>query len=420
MAARTSRSSDVLRNRPLLTLMLGHYTVDMYAGILPVLYPILTGRFQLDLATVGLVTLAYNGTASLAQPFFGYIADKFGTRYIGFALCWTALTFALIGFAPTFPILLLLAAAAGIGSGAYHPLGSLNAAAVIPERSRNSAMGAYVSGGTFGVASGPLIGAFLFHFFDVRGTAILILPVLTIALWMILEMRKVALRMPTRPRTAVSAPAAPIPVGPLIAIVGVMMARSWTMISVQAFIPIWYKELGYGAAFYSLLATTVVLASAFGNIGTGGLADRFGRRAVTIGSLILTIPIILLFAQFTGPIGFVIGALLGFTAASTGPLMLVMGQQLMAGRAGLASGLILGLGFITGALGVPITGALADAYGIPWALRLQVILVVLTFGIAYFLPSEKRMIALTRRPQEQHTPPATAPALREATGKAGD
>ncbi len=420
MAARTSRSSDVLRNRPLLTLMLGHYTVDMYSGILPVLYPILTGRYQLDFATVGLVTLAYSGTASLVQPFFGYIADKFGTRYIGFALCWTALTFALIGFAPTFPILLLLAAAAGIGSGAYHPLGSLNAAAVIPERSRNSAMGAYISGGTFGVASGPLIGAALFHFFDIRGTAILILPVLTIAIWMILEMRKVALRLPVKPRAATIIPAAPIPVGPMIAIVGVMMSRSWTMISVQAFIPIWYKELGYGAAFYSLLATVVVLASAFGNIGTGGLADRFGRRAVTIGSLILTIPIILLFAQFTGPIGFLIGALLGFTAASTGPLMLVMAQQLMAGRAGLASGMILGLGFITGALGVPVTGALADAYGIPWALRLQVILVVLTFGIAYFLPSEERMLALTRRPHEQAAATPPTPALREAAGKAGD
>ena len=419
MAAGTSRSSDVLRNRPLLTLMLGHYTVDMYSGILPVLYPILTGRYQLDFATVGLVALAYSGTASLVQPFFGYIADKFGTRYIGFALCWTALTFALIGFAPTFPILLLMAAAAGIGSGAYHPLGSLNAAAVIPERSRNSAMGAYISGGTFGVASGPLIGAALFHFFGVRGTAVLIIPVVTIALWMVLEMRKVALRQPVKPRAA-RAPAPPIPVGPLLAVVGVMMSRSWTMMSVQSFIPIWYKELGYGAAFYSLLATIVVLASAFGNIGTGGLADRFGRRTVTIVSLALTIPILLLFAQFTGPIGFLLGALLGFTAASTGPLMLVMGQQLMAGRAGLASGLVLGLGFITGALGVPVTGLFADAYGIAWALRLQVVLVVLTFGIAYFLPSEQRMIALTRRPQEHSTTLTPTSALREVAGKAGD
>src|SRR5215211_1572012 len=91
---RGGRLSDVLRNRPLLTLMLGHYTVDMYVGVLPILYPILMGRFALDLKTVGLVSLAYSGMASLAQPLFGWIADRYGTRFIGLALVWTAATFA--------------------------------------------------------------------------------------------------------------------------------------------------------------------------------------------------------------------------------------------------------------------------------------------------------------------------------------
>ena len=415
VAVGESRSSDVLRNRPLLTLMLGHYMVDMYVGILPVLYPILTGRFSLDLKTVGLVTLAYSGTASLAQPLFGWIADRYGTRFIGLALIWTACTFALIGFAPTFPILLALAAAAGLGSGAYHPLGSLNAAAVIPERSRNAAMGAYVSGGTFGVASGPLIGAALFHFFGIHGTALMILPGVTIAIWMLFEMRKIALRRPAaRLAGAPIVALPPIPIVPLLVVIGTMMSRSWTMISIQAFIPTWYQELGYGPGFYSLLATTFVLASAFGNIGTGGLADRFGRRAVTLASLVLTIPILLLFAQFTGPIGFLLGALLGFAAASTGPLMLVMAQQLMRGRAGLASGLILGIGFVTGAIGVPVTGAVADVYGIPAALRLQVVVVVATLAISYFLPTEKQMLTLTQPRQQPPVPPIRVSQAREA------
>ncbi len=414
-----SRAGDIWRNRPLLTLMLGHFMVDMYVGILPVLYPLLTGRFDLDLKTVGLVTLAYSGTASLAQPLFGWLADRYGTRYIGLALIWTAVMFAMIGFAPTFPILVALAAAAGIGSGAYHPLGSLNAAAVIPERSRNAAMGAYVSGGTFGVACGPLVGALLFTVFGVRGTALMFLPGVGIAIWMLFEMRKVALRRVIRSATdRVAAALPPIPVLPLLAVIGTMMSRSWTMISIQAFVPTWYRELGYGPAFYSLLATTIILASAFGNIGTGGLADRFGRRAVTIASLLLTAPIVLLFAQFTGPIGFLLGALLGFSAASTGPLMLVMAQQLMRGRAGLASGLILGLGFVTGAIGVPVTGAVADAYGIPTALRLQVVVIVATLAIARFLPTERQMLAYTQRLPD-HTPPQPR-ALREQTGEASD
>lgn len=419
MAMEPSRASDVLRNRPLLTLMLGHFTVDMYVGVLPVLYPVLTGRFNLDLKTVGLVSLAYSGMASLAQPLFGWVADRYGTRYIGLALSWTALCFALIGFAPSFPILLALAAAAGIGSGAYHPLGSLNAAAVIPERSRNAAMGAYVSGGTFGVASGPLIGAILFHFFGLRGTALMVVPGVTIALWMLFEMRAIALRRaPARAKGQANVALPPIPVMPMLAVIGVMMSRAWTMSSIQAFVPTWYKSLGFGAEFYGPLATVIVLASAFGNIGTGGLADRFGRRAVTIASLVLTIPITLLFVQFTGPIGFLTGALLGFTAASTGPLMLVMAQQLMAGRAGLASGLILGLGFVTGAVGVPITGALADAYGMETALRLQVIVVLLTLVIAYFLPSEATMRALPKR--EHGSTPAPVASLQERAGEASD
>src|ERR1700737_4488273 len=91
---------DLLRNRALVTLMLGHFTVDTYAGLLPVLYPVLVQHYSLDLKTVGLVSLAYGGASSIVQPLFGSIADKRGTRLIGVALIWTAATFALIGLAP--------------------------------------------------------------------------------------------------------------------------------------------------------------------------------------------------------------------------------------------------------------------------------------------------------------------------------
>ena len=403
-----ARLADVLRNRPLLTLMLGHFTVDMYVGLLPVLYPLLTERFTLDLKTVGLVSLAYSGMASLAQPFFGWVADRYGTRFIGAALVWTAALFATIGFAPTFPLLVVLAGLAGLGSGAYHPLGAVNASAVIPEGQRNTAMSVYVTGGTVGVATGPLVGALLFSLFGVRGTALMALPGLGIATWLLWEMRSIALRRPRR-KEGESVAHGPTPVVPLVAIVGVMMARSWAMIGIQAFVPTWYKQLGYDASFYGPLATTIVLASAMGTVGSGTLADRYGRRAVIAGSLLLTAPAIFLFAQFTGPIGFLTGALVGFLAASTGPLLLVMAQQLMAGRAGVATGLLLGLGFITGAVGVPIMGALADAFGIANAMRFQALVSILTIGLAWLLPGEARLRELARARQTPSTPEA-APA----------
>jgi len=385
----------VLHNRPLMTLMLGHFTVDTYPGLLPVLYPLLIARFGLNLQTVGLVALAFVGTSSLSQPFFGWLADHTGTRLIGLTLVWTAAAFAGVGLAPTFAIAALLAAAAGLGSGAYHPFGALNASAVIPAPQRNVAMSIYVTGGTFGIAIGPLLGALLFSYFGMPGTVLTVFPGLLIGLWFIRHMRARPLR--AGGPSVHTGPLPPVPLMPLAAVVGVMMSRSWTLYSLESFVPTWYESMGYSAAFYGPLATTIILASAIGTIGCGSLADRYGRRAVIIGALVMTIPAIVLFARYPGPVGFLTGALVGISAASTGPLTLVMAQQLMVGRAGLASGLVLGIGFVSGAIGVPITGMIADAYGMTVALEAQVLLVLATIGLALLLPSEARIRELAAR-----------------------
>jgi FSR family fosmidomycin resistance protein-like MFS transporter len=379
--------------------MLGHFTVDMYVGVIPVLYPLLVHRFAIGLGTVGFVSLAYSGVASVSQPFFGWLADRYGTRFIGLALIWTASTFSTIGFAASFPTLVALAALAGLGSGMYHPLGAMSARRVIDERQRNTAMSIYVTAGTVGVSLGPLIGALVFSWLGLHGTVVMFVPGICTATWLLFELRRADGRRPIHAVTRrVAAP--PVPLLPLIAVIAVMMSRSCTLISIEAFVPTWYKQLGYGPLFYGALATTVILASAVGTVGSGSFADRFGRRAVIMTTLVLTIPCVLLFAQFTGPVAFLTGSLVGLSAASTGPLTLVMAQELMAGRTGMASGLILGLGFVTGAIGVPVTGALADAFGMATAFRLQAVLVLATLVVAALLPSEARLRELRRHSME--------------------
>src|ERR1700704_6696390 len=156
--------------------MLGHLTVDSYVGVIPVLFPVLIGRFKLSLATVGLVSLAYSGMAAVSQPLFGVLADRFGTRFTGLALGWTALTFALIGFVTSFPLLVVLAFASGLGSGAFHPRGALDVRALLPKWRRSAGMSIYVTAGTVGVAIGPLIGILLFGALGVHGTGLLGIP----------------------------------------------------------------------------------------------------------------------------------------------------------------------------------------------------------------------------------------------------
>jgi FSR family fosmidomycin resistance protein-like MFS transporter len=332
------------------------------------------------------------------------IADRFGTRLTGVALCWTALTFALIGFAPSFPLLLVVACASGLGSGAFHPLGALDVRALLPAWRRSFGMSVYVTAGTVGVAFGPLIGILLFAALGIHGTGVLVIPGIATGSYLLWRMRSTA-----RPAARHRAPAAgqAVPVFALAMVIGVMMSRSWTVGVFQAFTPTWYAELGYGPGFYGPLVTTLVLASAIGTVGCGSLADRFGRRTVILATLVLSAPAILLYTLFPGPWAFVSAILIGFLAASTAPLMLLMAQQLMASRAGLASGLVMGLGFVTAAIGVPINGAIADAIGLQKSLMTHVILVLGTILIAWFLPREEEMERHAVRQREAQ--PAVAP-----------
>ena len=398
-----------LRNGKLVTLMLGHLTVDSYVGVIPVLYPLLIGRFHLTLATVGLVSLAYSGMAAVSQPLFGVIADRYGTRFTGIALGWTALTFALVGFVPTFPLLLVLASASGLGSGAFHPFGALDVRALLPAWRRSFGMSVYVTAGTVGVALGPLIGIGVLALFGLRGTGLLVIPGVATGAYLLWRMRERV--RPAAAKAALAATTGPVPVFALAMVIGVMMSRSWTVNVFQAFTPTWYRQLGYGPEFYGPLATTLVLASAVGTVGCGSLADRYGRRTVILATLVLSIPAILLYTMFPGPWAFATAILIGFLAASTAPLMLLMAQQLMASRAGLASGLVMGLGFVTGAIGVPINGAIADAIGLQRSLMTHVILVVATIAIAWFLPTEKDMEGYSEVAVPSATP--VTPAIAE-------
>ena len=158
------------------------------------------------------------------------------------------------------------------------------------------------------------------------------------------------------------------------------------------------------------MATVLVLSSALGAIGCGTLADRYGRRTVILATLVLSLPAILLYTLFPGPLAFGSAILLGFSAASTAPLMLLMAQQLMARRAGLASGLVMGLGFVTGAVGIPINGAIADKLTLQLSLLSQVVLVLVTIVIAWFLPSEelveRHALSSSAAPEEPALPAA--------------
>lgn len=362
---------SVLRNRALVTLAIGHMTNDMFAGVLPILYPLFKDEFGLSNAQIGLLTLAYTGTGSLLQPAFGYLADRVLTRWIASAiLLWSTVFISIYGLVNGFGLLLLVAALAGVGSAAYHPFGASNAAKICDPETRNSAMSIYTVGGTSGYAAGPLIAVLLIWLLGRQGTLLLLAPGLACVVLLFMQMNTVVrirkVRALTEPVSATAA--GPVPWGLLVRIIGIVMLRSWAYQSLFQFVPIWYDDMGFHRAFYGPLATTIILSGVCGTLVGGALADKIGGKRIIVVSQAATIPILFLFGHFTGYIAFVIGASFGLVSDSSLSVTLVAAQRLLPGKTGLASGLILGLGFITAGIGVPVTGVIADRIGIGHAI----------------------------------------------------
>lgn len=413
----------VLRNRALVTLMFGHFSNDLLAGFLTVFLPVARDRFDLSNGQAGLIALSYASASSVSQPFFGWAADRrFLTWLPPAVLIWGGVCTASYGLAPSYGVLLACAAAAGIASGAYHPLGASGASAVTDPRTRNTAMSLYTVGGTSGFALGPVVGVVALWAFGPAGSVVFLPLALVAAVAMARQMPAVAERLAARAlvpspvsrltsgQGATDTAETPWPV--LSRVVGVVMLRAWIFLSVLQFLPIWYDDLGYGGGFYGPLVSTVILAGAAGTLTGGYLADRIGGRRVLLASLLGSLPFLLLIAAVPGPVVFVAGAAFGLTADASLAVTLVAAQRLLPGRTGVASGIILGLGFVTGGIGVPITGRIADAVGIPLALAMLSVLGILATALALTIPPAALSTRndSDERADEEIMPPVPSPA----------
>ncbi len=396
-----SSFGQAIRNRALTVLMLGHFTNDMFAGVLAIMFPVLKLRFGLSNAEIGFATLAYTTCSSFSQPLFGHLADKHARRwYAPLAVLWGSIFVSFYGFAPTFALLLGSAAMAGLASGAFHPIGASNAAAVTDPGYRNGAMSLYTVAGTSGYALGPLVTSALLTMIGPKGTGFLVIPGIVASTLLLSQMGIVERSRAARAAATRHIVHANAAWGPVARIIGVTMLRAWIFTAVLQFTPLWFDSLGYERSFYGPLTTVIILAGALGTLVGGALADRIGQKQIVIGALVLTAPAVLLYAAAPGPHSLVTGFIFGFIADASLSVTLVMAQNLVPGRVGVATGVILGLGFITGGVGMPITGAIADRYGIQTALMLLAVLAVVATLLSLTIPSDKALAARMRPLEE--------------------
>lgn len=351
---------------------LGHFMVDVLNGQRAVLLAYLSGPLGLSNAALGLVSTIYVFSGALTQPIFGHLTDRVGTRWVvAGGVMWISAFFTLALIAPGHYALALLVIAS-LGSGAFHPAGTMQATL----RGRNHLAGRETTAaayffvfGQMGLFFGPLLGGPLLDRFGTGGLLALSVFGLPVGLNAAVRLRPaIGLGHPNPALTTTGQKALEpaVRLG-LLAVIGfgVMAAfQSWAQQTMVTFLPKYLSDLGQSPSVYGLLAAMFMGGSAVGNILGGNLADRFGKRRVAMMALALaSVPL-----YFIGDVGLSIWLYLlipiaGALTGATHSIIVVLAQRFLPGRMALASGLILGFLFTSGAVGTLISGHLADSWG---------------------------------------------------------
>jgi FSR family fosmidomycin resistance protein-like MFS transporter len=366
---------------------LGHLAVDILNGQRAVLLTYLSGQLGLSNTGLSLVSTVYIAVGALSQPIFGHLADRWGPRWlVASGTIWMGAFFALALFAPGYWSLALLVVAS-LGSGAFHPAGTMQANLQGKERyggRETTATAYFFLFGQLGGFFGPLIGGPLLGLFGPPGLIALVIPAVLVGV-------SAAYRLPSKP-TLDYRPENTMNIGRIlraglrtsILAFGLMTAfQSWAQQNMMTFVPKYLSDLGQPPGVYGLVSALFMAGVAFGNLAGGNLADRFGKRRVAIWTLLAASAPLLAIPYVANMAGlYLLIPLSGLLTGATHSIIVVLAQRRMPSGIALASGLVLGFMFTSGALGTLISGYLADLRGLPAVFTLSGVLVLLAAGLA--------------------------------------
>src|SRR5690348_3495392 len=365
----------------------GHCATDFANGALPALLPFMVDRFRLSYTLAAVVMLASTASSSLVQPFFGAWSDKRGALWLlpaGVGLAGVGI--ALAAASPDYWLVLLLVVVSGLGVAAYHPEGS-KFAAYASGAKRASGMSLFSIGGNIGYALGPTATAPLVLAFGLTGGLLLALPVLAVALLLLLAMPFLGGFAPER-GTGPAASGEDRP-GALTLLLGVIAFRSVAWFGLVTFVPLWEVSLGHSKAYGSHLLSLMLLAGGIGTLAAGPIADRIGRRPVLVASMLAVCPLTVVYVLVGGVPGAVALALVGVCVIGTFGVTMVMSQEYLPRRIGMASGLSIGLSIGLGGIAAVGLGAVADSVDLQTAMLAAAAAAIPGFVLAALLPSSR-------------------------------
>lgn len=369
-----------------------HVCVDGYGNIYAPLLPLLIPKLGLSLAAAGTLTMLFQLAASVAQIGFGRLADRWHPRVlvmVGPVISVTILS--LIGLASSPVTLAVILCVGGLGAAAFHP-----PAAALAHRLGGSrpglAMSVYITGGTLGFSFGPLLFAPFADRFGLEWTPLLMIPGLIVISFFLTRVPPMPLHASASGGLSALRPYAK----PLSLLYLIVVLRTLTAISFATFMPVMLTRRGLSVGQAGSAVAIYLFASGVGGFFGGPSADRFGAKRVIALSLVMATPFLVVAPFLSGWPFVLLVAIGGFFLQSTLPVNVTFAQALAPVSAATVSSIMMGFGWGTGGLSVPLVGMIADRVGIEPTLSGLALVPLLAAACALPLPGRAQVHALVR------------------------
>jgi FSR family fosmidomycin resistance protein-like MFS transporter len=372
-----------------------HFLNDTMQSLIPSVYPILKDNYALTFAQIGMITLAFQVTASLLQPLIGHYTDKKAQPFsLAIGMGSTFVGLLMLSIAHDYTMILVAAALVGLGSAVFHPE-SARIARLASGGRYGFAQSVFQVGGNLGSAMGPVLAALIVVPFGQPSiswfSSIALLAV--VILWQIGRWYKPRIvvrdkKVPiTRPAGLPSTGRTAVAIGILIMLV---FSKYVYLSSLGSYYTFYLMQKFAVTTQNAQLLLFVFLGAVASGVYFGGpLGDRFGRRYVIWFSILGTLPFTLVLPYVGLGWTVALSVVIGFILASAMPAIIVYAQELMPHRFGMISGLFFGFAFGAGGLGAALLGIVADHKGIDFVYQACAFLPAIGL-LAVFLPTMSR------------------------------
>lgn len=375
---------------------ISHFLNDMIQSIIPSIYPILKANFDFSFAQIGLITLVFQMTSSILQPFTGLYADRHPRPYaLSVGMCFTLTGLLLLAFANNYLAILIAVSIVGFGSSVFHPTAS-RVTQMASGGKKSLAQSIFQVGGNGGSALGPLLAAIIIlpygqHSISWFALAALLAALIMIRLgaWYKARLKYIVKHPQKTPElnTNISKRAK---YGALAILILLVFSKYFYTSCITSYFTFFLiDKFGVSVRASQLFLFVFLAAFAIGTVAGGMLGDRFGRKYVIWFSILGAAPFALAMPYVGLTWTIVCCFLSGLIIASAFSSIVVYATDLMPAKVGMIAGVFFGLMFGLGGLGSAFFGWLADKTSIEFIFQVSAFLPLLGI-IAGLLPNTQK------------------------------